>query len=362
MRNRLALIVAFCLITAACGVSRDEPIALDGDSATSDDDEATTTDEEPADDEVADGLVDVPFEPVDATVDAPDADVAAAITLPSGATAEITFGELNEIVSATTENEQSVNLLFNGVVPPDFAAVALNLAVFDAVVEAEVGTSGGEITEAEVTAADQLLVPQIAAAFPTATDPAADAQQALAEMPYLGLLRDFRAGQIALANTLAATAEPGPDVPCVRHILFSVEVAPDADDETVAQIEAEAEAQANDALAELAAGADFATLAQERSTGPSGPNGGDLGCSDTSAWVPPFAEAVDAATVGEPVGPVQTDFGFHVILVEGFEPAPPPNGDALAEQQVREALATADIVVDPRVGSWDPINGTILPG
>lgn len=84
---------------------------------------------------------------------------------------------------------------------------------------------------------------------------------------------------------------------CARHILLETEEA------------------AQDVLAELEQGADFAELAQERSTGPSGPQGGDLGCLSPGQTVAPFDEAAFAAPVGEPVGPVETQFGHHVILV-----------------------------------------------
>src|SRR5690606_34185574 len=88
----------------------------------------------------------------------------------------------------------------------------------------------------------------------------------------------------------------------------------------------ETEAEAQDVLAELEAGADLASVAGERSTDPSAAqNGGDLGCTSPSSYVAPFAEAVATGEIGELLGPVETDFGFHVILVSsrgvGFEEA-----------------------------------------
>lgn len=75
------------------------------------------------------------------------------------------------------------------------------------------------------------------------------------------------------------------------------------------------EDDANAALERLEAGEAFADLAMELSTGPSGPNGGDLGCGSPGQFVPAFAEAVGESEIGVPVGPVETEFGFHVILV-----------------------------------------------
>lgn len=76
-------------------------------------------------------------------------------------------------------------------------------------------------------------------------------------------------------------------------------------------VETEEEAQA--LAAELAGGADFATLAMEWSTGPSGPAGGELGWFARGAMVPPFDAAVAAMEAGAISDPVQTQFGWHVI-------------------------------------------------
>ena len=66
-------------------------------------------------------------------------------------------------------------------------------------------------------------------------------------------------------------------------------------------------------VADLDGGADFAALAMERSTGPSGPTGGELGWFARGAMVPPFDAAVAALEVGAISGPVETQFGWHVI-------------------------------------------------
>ena len=64
------------------------------------------------------------------------------------------------------------------------------------------------------------------------------------------------------------------------------------------------------------AGAEFADLARERSTGPSGPAGGDLGYIRYAQMVPSFAAAAFALDPGEvSPAPVQTRFGWHVITV-----------------------------------------------
>jgi len=63
----------------------------------------------------------------------------------------------------------------------------------------------------------------------------------------------------------------------------------------------------------LADGADFATLAKERSTGPSGPRGGELGWFGTGQMVPEFEQAVIGLEDGAVSEPVQTQFGWHVV-------------------------------------------------
>jgi peptidyl-prolyl cis-trans isomerase C len=77
------------------------------------------------------------------------------------------------------------------------------------------------------------------------------------------------------------------------------------------------ESESRAIIEELQGGADFQELARTRSTGPSGPNGGDLGWFAADTMVPPFADAVRAMEVGSfSSEPVQTRFGWHVILLE----------------------------------------------
>ncbi|MEP0964819.1 MAG: peptidylprolyl isomerase [Roseobacter sp.] len=60
-------------------------------------------------------------------------------------------------------------------------------------------------------------------------------------------------------------------------------------------------------------GADFAATAREKSTGPSGPNGGELGWFGAGMMVPSFEAAAVALDIGEVSAPVETQFGWHVI-------------------------------------------------
>ena len=96
----------------------------------------------------------------------------------------------------------------------------------------------------------------------------------------------------------------------------------------------------------LQGGADFAKLAKEKSTGPSGPDGGQLGWFGAGMMVPPFEQAVQAMQVGAVSVPVQTQFGWHVIkLNESRTMAAPALTEVRGEieMQLRQQAAEAHI-------------------
>lgn len=70
-----------------------------------------------------------------------------------------------------------------------------------------------------------------------------------------------------------------------------------------------------DLLSQIQAGAGFAQLAMEHSGCPSKAQGGDLGQFGPGQMVPEFDKVVFSAPVGEVQGPVQTQFGFHLLEV-----------------------------------------------
>jgi peptidyl-prolyl cis-trans isomerase C len=75
----------------------------------------------------------------------------------------------------------------------------------------------------------------------------------------------------------------------------------------------ETEDEAKALKSQLDTGADFVELAKEKSTGPSGPNGGSLGWFGLGAMVPEFETAVVALEPGQVSEPIQTQFGWHVV-------------------------------------------------
>lgn len=93
-----------------------------------------------------------------------------------------------------------------------------------------------------------------------------------------------------------------------RHILFRAA-------ETDTEARTEAEATAREVLQRIRNGEDFADMAREFSSDGTAANGGDLGWFGPGRMVEPFEEAAFGATVGRPVGPVATQFGYHIIEV-----------------------------------------------
>jgi foldase protein PrsA len=92
------------------------------------------------------------------------------------------------------------------------------------------------------------------------------------------------------------------------------------------------EALAQQLVDELAAGADFATLALEHSidTG-SGARGGDLGWFERGRMVASFEEAAFTTPVGELSDIIVTEYGYHIVWVTGYQPEEKPEYDEVAE-------------------------------
>ena len=115
-----------------------------------------------------------------------------------------------------------------------------------------------------------------------------------------------------------------PEQRCVSHILFNKDQKDKAE---------EIEQQ-------LEKGKDFAKLAEENSQDPgSAAKGGDLGCLGKGETVPEFEKASFGAEQGELVGPVQTEFGYHIIKVTDIKPEQTRSLQEV-ESQIRSQLAT----------------------
>ena len=173
----------------------------------------------------------------------------------------------------------------------------------------------------------------------------------------VGSLSQLPAPTAEELEAMYATAPASTGALCVSHIL----------------VETEAEAQA--VLDELEAGADFAELAGERSIEPAAAeSGGALAANDGNAcqsvgtfqtsFDPDFTAGALTAAAGVPTEPVQSQFGYHVILARPFDEV----GEDLAaliatapgDAALTGRLATADITVDPRYGRWDAARGSVV--
>lgn len=107
------------------------------------------------------------------------------------------------------------------------------------------------------------------------------------------------------------------------------------------------EETAEEIAAEARGGADFAELAKEKSTGPSGPNGGNLGWFGDGQMVPEFEAGVKALEAGGISDPIQTQFGWHVIkLNETREKAPPALSEVFQELAGDMARQITDAMVE----------------
>lgn len=114
-----------------------------------------------------------------------------------------------------------------------------------------------------------------------------------------------------------------------RHILLATPAGGDA--EAVRK-------QADELGARLAKGEDFAALAKEFSQDPgSAKDGGKLGMVERGMMVEPFEQALFALKQGEVSAPVQSEFGWHLIRVDGIEKLKPKSFDEMREAMLKDA-------------------------
>lgn len=113
-----------------------------------------------------------------------------------------------------------------------------------------------------------------------------------------------------------------------------------------AHILVETEEEAQQIKADIEAGADFAETAKEKSTGPSGPRGGDLGWFGQGVMVPAFEAAVLDLEAGQVSDPVQTQFGWHIVKLVDTRVKNAPDLETVRaelEQQIRSDAVEARI-------------------
>lgn len=95
----------------------------------------------------------------------------------------------------------------------------------------------------------------------------------------------------------------------------------------------ESEDDAKAVIVMLDTGKDFSELAKEKSTGPSGPTGGELGWFGANQMVKEFSDAAAALEKGSYTKtPVQTQFGWHVIILDDVRDSTPPPFDEVKDR------------------------------
>lgn len=246
-----------------------------------------------------------------------------------------------------------------------FVAEQLSVRIQYAIVANEVDNRELEADAECRAAARDALVGRLAGASPDGDGEAV--LEGFAE-PYRDYLVDREADVLLLQGDLAGQ-------PCVADDAAAAYFEANRDDfeqACSAHVLVATAEEAADVAAQLRAGADFAAVAAERSLDPgSAEQGGELPCVTRGQFLAEFEDALFSQPLGAIGDPVQTSAGFHVIRVDSREI--PELADvreqvaqtlaAEVEQALQDwfidAVAAADVEVDPRYGTWDATTGGI---
>jgi parvulin-like peptidyl-prolyl isomerase len=245
----------------------------------------------------------------------------------------------------------------DGTVSADFARQVLQREIVLLVIQQQNAERGATVTpDIEAAAREDVIAQFGLEAFDGF--PASFQDTLVDQNAQVFLLRAAVAGNALDDSELQAVFEEDPSQfaeVCAAHILVATEE------------------EADEVLARLEGGEDFATVAAEVSTDSgSAANGGNLGCVARGVTVPEFEDALFATPEGEISDPVETEFGFHVIEVlqhndPTFEAAKPlvlqrvlADSNEGFNTVLNGALAAADVTVDPRYGRWNPLLSIVV--
>lgn len=207
--------------------------------------------------------------------------------------------------------------------------------------------NGVEITEREVTAAMRDLRPSLqnvpaaqhrdyVVRYLTDLHLVAQAAEAagLADEPEFAERMEYLANRTLMEVLLDRTGQDAVDETAARELYEQVIGQVDTEAEVHAKhILVETEEEASELHDRLAAGGDFAALAEEHSIDPgSAPQGGDLGYIQRQGVVPEFGEAAFALEPGETSQPVESQFGWHIIRIEDRRQSEPPAYDEVEDE------------------------------
>ena len=247
----------------------------------------------------------------------------------------------------------------------DSACVArlLSLRAYYELIEQDLAERGREISEDDLLAAREELeldlTPEGAAESVLGGFGQALQDRLVRRYALIAALRDEVSGEAAGTDAQQAFYEENPEQfeqACASHILASIE------GRTSEEARAEAQAIAD----RIAAGEDFAALATNESDDPgAAAQAGALQCGPRGQFTQAFDDQVFALPVGTLSAPVETEFGWHLILVTSREVPPFDLVQPQIEQALQQEASTAigdvlseltcdaDVTVDPRFGRWD---------
>ncbi|KKC35798.1 hypothetical protein WH87_14515 [Devosia epidermidihirudinis] len=222
--------------------------------------------------------------------------------------------------------------------------------------ETVVATVGGEtITEADLGFAAEDLTQELSQMPPAERKPfllrvlidmkvmaKAGEASGMADTPLfqqrLDYLRDRALRRAYFADTIAKSVTE--EAVRADYDKFVADFKP-AEEIRASHILVPTEDEAKAIKAELDGGADFATLAKEKSIDPGAANGGDLGFFGKGMMVAPFETAAYALTeIGQISEPVQSQFGWHIIKLEEKRESKPPTFEQVAPQLQQQLLMT----------------------
>lgn len=289
---------------------------------------------------------------------------------------EISDADFRDLLGVLADNPEYAQALTNvttsatgepaeGRIDSAFAAAALEFEILLTLVDAEAEERGIEVTDEDLATTRATFSEQLVAF--------------LDELPedYVASFERWNTQVRLLQEDVAAGVEVD-EVTDEQVRDFYDENESSFETVCASHVLVETEEEAQGVLDDLEAGGDFAAIAAEVSIDPgSGAEGGDLGCGPAEQYVAPFAEAVATGEIGEYLGPVETDFGFHVILVASRETSPfeevsdqiraqleatgeQARGAAFSEW-LEETISEADVTVASRYGSWDAEAGRVVP-
>lgn len=250
----------------------------------------------------------------------------------------------------TTQEEHDQQLRVNG----------LNQLVFAQILLDNAEEMGIEVTDEDIDATRQGLFEQYGGE-----------EELYSALEEQGMARDEVDRQIEILTTQDAV------IADLSEEVSDEEVQAAYDEGASARhILVEDEAAANDALDRIDSGEAFADVATDVSTDQgSAANGGELGFNQPGVFVPEFEDALFSAEEGEVVGPVETQFGFHIIermpkpdlgevedeIRSRLEQMRSSEAEQAFGELINEWVQNAEVTVhDAAYGEWDPENGAVV--